>query len=118
MTHAMAATFPAAPEVVYDVLTHPARWLPAELSVDDDAGGVVRVRLHTPDAGVDLRLRYRPAPQARWRAEVTVGALPAGGARVEVSVRAEDCDEQAAGPIVDEALRGVRREVDEHFAVG
>ncbi|MEJ3748000.1 hypothetical protein WEI85_32505 [Actinomycetes bacterium KLBMP 9797] len=120
MTYALAATFPAAPEVVYDVLTHPARWLPGDLSADDagEATGVVRVRLLAPEGGVELSLGYRPAPAARWRAEVSVGPLPAGGTQVDVSVRGEDCDERAAGRVVDEALRGIRREVDEHFAVG
>ncbi|MEV0268095.1 hypothetical protein AB0H43_04900 [Hamadaea sp. NPDC050747] len=120
--------FGVVPELVFEALTDPgrvSRWLPEPLRLDEDGPGLLRVRLHTPDAGGtgDPGLRHqRVLPVATesgdaWYANLVITPLPDARSRVDVGVLGE-CDREQIDAILKQAVAGVRDDIAESFTPG
>ncbi len=122
--------FDAPAEVVYGVLTDPdrtTRWLPAGMSAEPAAAGQVRVRAggqiyeyDVSSAPDELRVEWRARDPAVPQGAAWVADAPAGGCVVhaEVSVPGGDADRQRAEELLAEAMRHLRRDVDDNFNAG
>ena len=126
MTYATDTTFEAPPEIVFDALTDPlsiARWLPDGVSRNPVGAGLMQVTRESTEPSeippAEIGMTYLPAPESPWVAKLLIAALPAGGTNLKVTVEPEeDSDGHVVSKLVESAMAGLHREVDDRFTVG
>lgn len=142
VTYRAEVGFSAPPEVVFNVVTDPARlprWLPAQLRVADTGQRCLRVAWSDPpppdgppEEGPEyrlvvlperLRVEWRPSGPDGWAGHLQVDQGAAGGASAEVCVEpygeaVNDANCGRIAQILDDSLANLRREVADNLTAG